>query len=86
MIGIVAVKQPPMIVVDNITKSLRIYARQIGVKRLNAIDAQIRTILQIEDVAIPREVPGTRLFRPVYRLTLAHRSVVRIGILHGIRR
>ena len=30
--------------------------------------------------------PVTRLFRPVYGLTLAHRLVVRIGILHRVGR
>ena len=68
VIGVVAIKEPAVVVLDDVAKSLWIGARQIGIERLDPIDAQVRPVLQFEDVAIAREVPGLRLFRPMHRL------------------
>ena len=82
MIGVVAVKQPPIVMIDDVAETLRIGVWQIGIDCLNSIDAEVRSILQLENVLVAREIPGLRLFRPMYRLVLAHRFIVGIRILH----
>jgi hypothetical protein len=84
VISIVTVKKPPMVVLDNVAKARRIRAWQIGIERFNPVDAQIRPILQFEDIAVTGEEPSPRPFRPMHGLSLAHRFVVRIGVLNRL--
>ncbi len=82
MIGVVAIEQPAVIMIDNIAEPPRIDARQIGIDRLDAIDAEIGTILQFEYVLVAGEVPGLRDLRPMHRIEFTQRLVIWIGILN----
>jgi hypothetical protein len=83
MIGVVAIKQPPIVVRNDVAESRRVGARQIGVDGLDAIDAEIGPVLQFENVAIAGEVPGLGLLRPMDRLALAQDFVMWIRVLDG---
>ena len=60
MIGVVAVEEPAVVVLDNVAKALRVGPRQIRIKRLDPIYAQVGPVLQFIDVMIAREAPGLR--------------------------
>lgn len=85
MIGVVAIEKPAIVVTDDIAEALGIRARQVRVDRLDSVDTEVRPVLQLEYVVITGEVPGLRALRPVHGLALAHRVVVRIGVLYGLR-
>ena len=50
VIGVVAVKQPAIVMLDNVAETLWIGARQIRIERLDPIDAEVGPVLQFEDV------------------------------------
>jgi hypothetical protein len=86
VIGVVAIKEPAIVVLDNVAEALWVGPRQIRIERLDPVDAQIGPVLQFVDVVIAGKVPSLRLFRPMHRLSFAHLPVIGVRVLHRRRR